>query len=56
MLAMRAGLRDRLDPGARQVASLFAGTEEQIRTAADRDVPNLGASSENGFKFHEWGA
>ena len=45
----RAGLRDQLDPGARHVASLFAGTEEQIRTVADRDVPNLGASSEYAF-------
>ena len=38
----RIGLRDQLDPGAQHVASLFAGTEEQIRTVADRDVPNLG--------------
>jgi len=48
----RVGLRDLLDPGAQHVASLFAGTEEQIRTVADRDVPNLGASSEyHGFSF-----
>ncbi len=45
----RAGLRDQLDPGAQRVASFFAGTEEQIRTAVDRDVPNLGASSEYAF-------
>ena len=39
-------------PEAQHVASLFAGTEEQIRTVADRDVPNLGASSEyHGFSF-----
>jgi hypothetical protein len=40
----RVGLRDQLDPGTQHVASLFAGAEDQIRTATDRDVPNLGAS------------
>jgi len=45
----RVGLRDQLDPGAQRVAPLFAGTEEQIGTAADRAAPNLGASSRYAF-------
>jgi len=31
-----------MDPGAQHVASLFAGTHEQMRTAAHRTAPNLG--------------
>jgi hypothetical protein len=45
----RVALRDQLDPGAQHVASLFAGTEEQIRTAADRAAPKLGVSPGHAF-------
>jgi len=41
----RVGVRDKLDTRAQHVATLFAGTDEQIRMVADPAVPSVAVRS-----------
>jgi hypothetical protein len=48
----RVGVRDKLDTRTQQVATIFAGTEEQIRQirmVEDRAVPSIAARSSSSF-------